>query len=208
MYRYTILWLLVLSVLLSPAIVFAEGTEPDSSEEASGASKVFSGYWAESLWAVVAFCVLLFALWRLAWKPLLGALVAREEHIQKQIDDAEKIREEAKEVLADYNLKLADAEKQGKVIIDQHVKQAEKKAKELAVKANEDIEAMRIRLETDLERARRIAQKELLAQSGEIILQLGREILGRNISAEDNQKLIDEAVDRLNMQEDKSGEDQ
>jgi F0F1-type ATP synthase membrane subunit b/b' len=41
------------------------------------------------------------------------------------------------------------------------------------------------------------AKNELLGQVGDIVLGLGNEILGRTVSDEDNQKLIDDAVEKL-----------
>ena len=201
---------LLMLMLASGAVAFA--AEPHGGEGAAaageGSPSVFTGHWAESLWAVVSFCVLLLARWKLAWKRLLAALQARQEHIQGQVDEAGKIRKDAEEVLSQYRGKLSDADTEGKAIIEQHVRDAQKQSAELIAGSREDIEAMRLRLETDIERARRVAQKELLAQSGQIILNLGREILGRNINAEDNQKFIDDAIERLeqeNQRDDEQG---
>ncbi len=197
-------------MLASGAVAFAAGPYGDEDGDAAGdgSPSVFTGHWAESLWTVVSFCVLLFVLWKLAWKPLLAALQSRQEHIQGQVDEAGKIRKDAEEVLGQYRGKLSAAETEGRAIIEQHIKDAQKQSAELIAGSREDIEAMRLRLETDIERARRVAQKELLAQSGQIILNLGREILGRNIDTEDNQRFIDDAIQRLeqeNQRDDEQG---
>ena len=206
--RSGIIFLLML-MLASGAVAFATGLQNDAGgdEGGAGSPNVFTGHWAESLWAVVSFCVLLLALWKLAWKPLLAALQARQEHIQGQVDEAGKIRKDAEEVLGRYRDKLSAAEAEGRAIIEQHIQDAQKQSAELIAESREDIEAMRLRLETDIERARRVAQKELLAQSGQIILNLGREILGRNIDVEDNQRFIDDAIQRLEL-ENQRGDDQ
>ncbi|MBN1123521.1 MAG: F0F1 ATP synthase subunit B [Sedimentisphaerales bacterium] len=186
---------LVLLMVLTP--IAAVAAEDSHGAEEGQQNNIFIGDFWEAIWTLVAFVLLLVVLWRFAWKPLLGALQAREEHIQRQIDEAEQVRKDAEGVLSEYRSKLSEAEQQGKNIVDQHVKQAEKEAHEVMVKAEQDMEAMRIRLETELEKSRRLAQKELLEQSGQIIFNLGREILGRSIETEDNQRLITDAIDRL-----------
>jgi F0F1-type ATP synthase membrane subunit b/b' len=56
-------------------------------------------------------------------------LQARQDRIQKEIDDAEKSRKQAQQVLDDYRGKLADAERQGQELINQRLKQAQAEAK-------------------------------------------------------------------------------
>jgi len=132
----------------------AHGPEPELSP--------FSGAFADAVWTIIAFVVLLVVLWKLAWKPILAALNARQEHIEKQLTDAEHTRKEAERILAEYNKKLENAESQGETIIAAHLDKAERQAKEIIDGA-----------------------------------------LGRNIDDRDNQKMIQEAVERLKQQQSK-----
>lgn len=161
----------------------------------------FSGTFADALWTIIAFVVLLVVLWKWAWKPILAALNARQEHIEKQVTDAEQTRKEAEHVLAEYRKKLEDADSEGKAIIASGVNKAQQEAKEIIAGAREKTEAIRLKAEADIERARNQAGAELFDQAGEMVLRLGQEILGRVITDEDNQKLIDEAVVRLKQEE-------
>lgn len=194
--------LLAWTVAAQPVLwVCALAAEPDAGAEEPTANSIFVGDVPEALWTLAAFLLLWLILWRFAWKPLLAALHAREEHIQKQIDDAKKVREDAEAVLAEYRHKLTEAEQQGRDIVERHVKMAEQQADEIIQKARENIDAMRLRLEGEIERSRRQAQKELLEQSGQIIFDLGRQILGRSIDTVDNQRLIAEAIERLEREQ-------
>lgn len=163
----------------------------------------FSGAFADALWTIIAFVVLLVVLWKWAWKPILAALNARQEHIEKQITDAEQTRKEAERVLAEYRGKLENAASEGRAIIAGHVNKAQQEAKEIIAGARENTEAMGLKAEADIERARNQARSELFDQAGEMVLRLGQEILGRSISDEDNQRFIGEAVARLKQEESK-----
>jgi len=163
----------------------------------------FSGTFADALWTIIAFVVLLVVLWKWAWKPILAALNARQEHIEKQISSAEETRKETERVLAEYRTKLENADSEGKGIIASHVNRAEQGAKEIIAGAKEKTEAMRLKAEADIERARNEARAELFDQAGEMVLRLGQEILGRAVSDEDNQRFIGEAVARLKQEESK-----
>lgn len=186
--------LLVMLCMCLPAF----GSETVPEENPPGP---FSGAFADSVWTVIAFVVLLLALWKLVWKPMLAGLNARQEHIEKQISDAEETKKNAAKVLTDYNAKLDDVEHEGKKIIAEYVKKAENQGKEVIAKAGSEIEAMKLKAETGLERQQSEAQAQLWIQAGEIILKLGQDVLGKTIDEADNQKLIDQAVERLSQEE-------
>jgi F-type H+-transporting ATPase subunit b len=172
---------------------------PVWAQEAEAKSKpsVFDGHLGESVWALVWFGVLLVVLWKFAWKPLLAGLTGRQEYIEKQIGEAEKTRTEARKVLDEYGAKLADAERQGRLIISERVKDAEKLARDVQQKHQADIEQMKTRAQADLDRERIEAEEQLWSQAGEIVLRLGTEVFSKNLDDADNRKLIDEAIARL-----------
>jgi len=157
----------------------------------------FSGTWADAVWTVLSFFALLLVLWRLAWKPILVGLTARQEFIEKQLKDAEGTHEEARQVLSKYQDKLANADREGKGIIDARRKEGEKEGDRIVGEARKEADAMRVRLQMDLERARKQAEAELLDEAGGIVLKLGEEILGRTLQDEDHEKMINQAIERL-----------
>jgi len=175
----------------------SEAVAPAEAEGHEEAPSVFTGDWAESAWTLAWFALLLLVLWRLAWKPLLKSLSDRQNHIQKEIDDAEKSRKQAQQVLDDYRSKLADAERQGREIINQRVKQAQSEAKDVESQSRKQIEQMKIRFEADLEREKGNAQDQLWTQAGDIIKTIGQEVFGKALNDEDNKRLISQAIERL-----------
>jgi F-type H+-transporting ATPase subunit b len=186
------LWVSTAAVALaSEAAVAVEG------EVAEKAPSVFEGKFSESVWTLIWFGLLIFVLWKVAWKPLLKSLQARQDHIQKEIDDAEKTRNQAQQVLNDYHSKLADAERQGREIINQRVKQAQLDAKEVENQNRKQIEQMKLRFEADVVRERVDAEEQLWSQAGDIIQKIGQDVFGKALTDEDNQRLIQQAVDRL-----------
>jgi F-type H+-transporting ATPase subunit b len=161
----------------------------------------FEGAFADALWTIIAFVVLLLVLWKWAWKPILGALNARQEHIEKQISSAEETRKEAERVLAEYRGKLENVASEGRAIIAGQVAKAQQESKEIIAVANEKTELIMLKSEADIEKARNEARAELFDQASEMVLQLGGEILGRAINDADNERFIGDAVARLKQEE-------
>lgn len=158
---------------------------------------VFSGYAGESVWTLVWFAVLLAALKKFAWKPLLDGLKAREEHIASEISEAERSRRAAGDKLAEYERKVAEAEEEGKKIAAKHLALAQNKSTDILEAARKEAESIKARANEDIGKAVETAKKHLWDDAGEMVCSLGSEVLGRVITAQDNQKLIDEAVSKF-----------
>ena len=84
-----------------------------------------------ALWTAVVFLCLLAILWKFAWKPIAEGLDNRERNIAQEIAQAEAANQKAREILADYQRKLAAAEDQVRAIVDQGRRDAERAGHEL-----------------------------------------------------------------------------
>ena len=70
-------------------ILFACSVALSSEGEAAATEQgIFGGSFADALWTVLAFVVLMLVLGKFAWKPVINGLKARESHIQQQIEAA------------------------------------------------------------------------------------------------------------------------
>ena len=158
--------------------------------EGGGQGNLFSGSLADSLWAVVTFVTLALVLGKVAWKPMLQALDARQNHIAQQIKTAEDSRQKAERMLDDYK-------RQGQNTVQQAAQEAQRHHQQTLEQAREEVLALRRRAHEEIESARATAVEELWKQTGDIVLRVGTEVLGRVVTPQDNQRLIDEAVGRI-----------
>jgi len=151
---------------------------------------LFSGSLADSFWTVVAFVALAIVLGTTAWKPLLAALNARQSHIEQQIRSAEDSRQQAERLLEEYK-------QQGQNTIRQATQEAQRHQQQMLEQTREEVLALRRRAREEIDSAQAAALEELWKQANEIVLRVGSEVLGRTLSAQDNQRLIDEAVTQI-----------
>ncbi len=177
---------IVVVVLSSSGVAGAEhNAEIDDSE-----SGIFSGTFGDALWTVVAFTALLMVLGRVAWKPLLANLNARQSHIEQQLKSAEESRQRAEHMLEDYK-------EQGLSVVRQATEEAQQYQQQAAERTRQEALAMRRRVQEEIESTRAAAVEQLWQQAGDIVLRISSEVLARTLTEQDNQRLIDEAVAKI-----------
>lgn len=182
----TTLFCALVIMVLSGGVAWAQHAAEGEAPEPS----LFSGTFGDALWTVIAFVILLIVLGKVAWKPLLNGLNARQSHIEHDLKSAEDSRVKAEQMFDDYK-------QQGLSVVRQATEQAQRNQQQMAEKAREESLTIRRRAHEEIESARATAVDDLWKQTGDIVLQVGSEVLGRTLTEQDNQRLIDEAVARV-----------
>jgi F-type H+-transporting ATPase subunit b len=155
---------------------------------------IFSGTYADAVWTMAAFVVLLLVLGSTAWKPMLKILKNREERIKQQLDTADITRKQAELMFDDYK-------QQGLQIVEKATEKARQLEKTAIDKGGQEIIAMKRKAQGDIEYLQLAASQQLWEQAGNMLLTISSEILGRAVTHEDNQRLIYEAIKRLEQEQ-------
>ena len=81
-----------------------------------------------AIWTAVVFVLLLVVLQKFAWRPIADGLDNREKRIADDIAAAERSNQEAKQLLVQYQERLAGAEGEIREMIERGRREAEKSA--------------------------------------------------------------------------------
>src|ERR671939_1707639 len=76
-------------------------------------------------WEVITFFILLFLLYRYVYPPIRDRIQQRQSEIERAIDEAQKTRSEARELLAEYRRQIDAARGEARQILDEARKQGE-----------------------------------------------------------------------------------
>ena len=147
-----------------------------------------------TIWTAVVFLVVLAILYKAAWGPISEGLQKRENEIAGQIAEAQRKNEEARQLLADYEKKLAAAQDEVRGLIEQGRRDAEKVGQQLVDKAREEAGIERQRAVQQIESATLAALKELADRSATLAVDLAGKIVGAQLKAADHSRLIEQAV--------------
>jgi F-type H+-transporting ATPase subunit b len=152
-----------------------------------------------ALWSFVIFLILFGVLYKAAWGPLAEGLSKREKHIADQIAQANAANQQAKELLASHEAKLADAAQEVRAILDKARIDAEEAAREREAKADADAKSRLERAEKEIAAATAAAAKELADRSAALAVQLAGKIVHAKLNPKDHAQLIEQAVSGFNV---------
>lgn len=144
-----------------------------------------------------AFLVMVFVFFKFAFKPIKKRLKARADAVEKNISDsvqAKKEAEENKEITA-QNIK--NSRVQAQQIVDDAAKEATIKADAIIAKANEDAENIRAQGEIDAKEKQKQIDREAHNVIVSTAIDASKQILGREINEEDNEKVIHDFLDQM-----------
>lgn len=163
--------------------------------DAAGAHGPF--YATPEFWVAVAFFIVVAGAAKPVIRALTAGLDARAEKIKARIDEAVKLHEDAKLMLAEYQRKQRDAMKEAEEIIAH----AKAEAQRLADQSAKDLEASLKRREQQamdrIAQAEAAALKEVRDQAVDIAVTATRKILGEQLDATQQGQLVDKAIGDL-----------
>ena len=151
------------------------------------------------IWTIVTFLGLLVAFIYLAWKPLKATLQAREDSIRKSLDDARQAREELQRLRSESAKMLAEARVEAETILSRTRDDANRFRDEMKEKAQADAATIVKNAERRIEMETSRALQQIRAEAVEFSVAIASKILQRNVSKEDNERLIEETFRQIEM---------
>ncbi len=142
------------------------------------------------------FAVLAILAWK-AWRPMIRALDKRQEGIHNALEAADKARRESEELTAKVEEQIRESRRQAQEILADTRMAAEKVRGELEEvakrKADELVEKARDQINAERDRALREVRTTVV----DLSLALAGKVLERNITSEDNRRLVEESLQEI-----------
>lgn len=137
------------------------------------------------------FALICFVLYKVAWKPILGALQSREDSIRKALADAEKARIELAEVESRGRQVLGEAQAQSESMIRAARAAAAETASAVQAKAREEAANIVATARREIETATDLARRQLRAESANLAAELAAKMIAREMTPEKNRELVE-----------------
>ena len=151
------------------------------------------------IWTLIAFGLTLFVLKRYAFGPIQKVIDDRRERIRQAVDEADRAREEAHNLLEEHRKLISKAKAEGETILAE--------ARRVA-----DAQRERVREETEVDRQRRLdetkrqieaetqrAIEQIRAEVASLALVATSKVTGKVLDRDDHRKLIEDAIGDLDF---------
>jgi len=149
------------------------------------------------IWTIVTFLGLLFALKKLAWGPLLEALETRQNAIRKSLDDAQQAKSELERLNAESARIIQQARVDAETIIAQGRVDGDRLREEIRSKARTEADHIVKNAERQIQLETGRALEQIRREAVDLSVTIASKIIQRNLSREDNDRLIDDALKQV-----------
>ena len=188
--KYATIALLLALFCWAPAVLAA----PAGDDHGGGGTNIFAGDLGNILWTLLVFGLVVFVLGKFAWGPLLETLQKREDFIRESLQSAKSDRESAEARLREYEERLNQARAEATAIVEEGRRDGEVLRQRIEEDARAEADKIIERSRREIDIARETAVKELYELSARLATDLAGKIVGRELRAEDHERMIRESI--------------
>lgn len=160
-------------------------------EEPAG-SGFFSLNTGLMFWTVIIFLVLVAVLTRYAWRPILGALEARERRIQEILDAAVRDRDEAQRLLEEHRRQVAESRNQAQQIVAEGRQAAERVRHDMLEEARRQQEEILERARQEIGREQEAAVAAIRREAVDLSLAAASKLIERKLDTAEDRRFVQE----------------
>ena len=150
-----------------------------------------------TFWTLVAFVIFFAAVFKPLKKALIGGLDSRIEQIRTEVEEAQRLREEAQALLASYQRKQREAVQEAEEIVNR----AKQDAEVHRAQAEKDLAALLKRQEElaveKIAQAEAAAVQEVREMAVDLAIAATGKILSEKVTGDLSDQLVDKAVAEL-----------
>ncbi|CAI9396482.1 F0F1 ATP synthase subunit B [Niallia sp. Sow4_A1] len=144
-----------------------------------------------------SFLLLLWAIKKFAWGPLMKIMKDREEFVANEIDNAEKSRLEAAKLLEEQRALLKEARTDAQELIDKAKQQADAQRETIIDDARKDAERLKNAALVEIEQQKEKAVATIRDQVTSLSVLIASKVIEKELNEQDQEKLIHDYIQEV-----------
>jgi F-type H+-transporting ATPase subunit b len=168
-------------------------------EESGGSSGLIEVVPGLMIWTLICFAITFFTLKKLFWARIQAGIDERRDRIRRAVEEADHARNEARELLEQHRALIANAKTEAGEILAEARKvgdaQLERVKHEAEAERQRRMEETARQIEAETKRSLDTIRSEVAA----LTLEATARVTGKVLDAEDQRRLIDEAIAELDF---------
>jgi F-type H+-transporting ATPase subunit b len=151
------------------------------------------------IWTLICFAITFYVLKRFAFGPIQQRIDERRDRIRKAVEEADRARAEARELLEQHRQLIGEAKGEAADILAEARKVADAQIERVKHEAEEErqrrLEETRRQIDAETKRSLDLIRNEV----ADLTLEATSRVTGKVLDAEDQRRLIDEAIAELDF---------
>lgn len=159
-------------------------------------NKLIPNFW-DFIIQLVAFIVLIFIVWRIAYKPVKEFMKKRADYIEKNIQDSELSKKEAAQYAKESQENIAKSREEANRIVSESKKQATAEAESIKENAKAEAIAMKKAADEEIALAKKKSEQDVQREIVGVAIAASEAVLGREVNKEDEERLLNDFVNEV-----------
>ena len=154
-------------------------------------------FWASQIfWLILIFSILYMIIWKIFLPKITDGIENRKLRIMNDLNETQKLKENAEKKLEEYNKIIEDIKKEAKRIVEDNKKKLENDIKSKKQKFNEEIEKELISVEKEI----KSLKKSSISSINKIAVEVSSEVIRQIVGAEMNMSKVSAIVEDISKQ--------
>ena len=153
-------------------------------------------FWT-ALFVLLNTLLIFFVAKKFLFVPVMNIIVSRQQEIDDMYVQAGSARDEAEKLQADYERKLEQAAATSEEMVRQATVRAQGREEEIIREANLRAEAILSKATADIAQEKKKALNDAKDEISVIALAIAGKVVGRELNADDQAKLVDSFIEEL-----------
>lgn len=150
-----------------------------------------------ALFTLLNTVILFFVLKKFLFGPVMKMIADRQKEIDTMYSDADAAKLEADQLRAEYEDKLADAQKTGERLVKEATVRAQAREEDILRQANAEADAIRRKAEADVAREKKKAINDAKDEIAGLAMDIAGKVVGHSLDDKDQSALVDRFIEQL-----------
>ena len=186
------LWTAAVVFAMTSGVAQAAESLVEKAEHAEGHHEPFLQ--SAETWVAAAFIIFVAAVARPLWKTMTGSLDSRADAIKAELDEAQRLREEAQHTLAEYQRKQRDALAEAEAIIAEAKEEAKRMQRASEDRTQASLERREQQALDMIAAAEARAVADVRALAADVAIDATRRILTDVVEGQKGDELVNSAI--------------
>ena len=158
-----------------------------------GMPQLNTEFWASQIfWLILIFSILYIIIWKIFLPKITDIIENRKSRIIGDLNETQKLKENAEKKLSEYNKIIEDTKKEAKKIIEDNKKKLENDIKSKKQKFNEEIEKELVSVEKEIKSLKKSSISSINKIAAEVSSEVIKQLVGTSVNMSNVSAIVED----------------